>query len=101
MGRDAFGGRCRHDVERLRDADLLYFGTAEVAGEPPKPITISQSRDRGMIIESAADFPIGCEVTILLREICSIRGRVEAFGQGRMIAGLVLDMPAAPSPRPH
>jgi hypothetical protein len=50
-------------------------------------VVISQTSDHGLALEGVSDLPVGCEVTILLRNIGRIRGRVEAFGQGRLLAG--------------
>jgi hypothetical protein len=98
MGISASGG-CDNDAGCEAIADATLHGTVQIAGESPRPVVISRSGEHGLVVEGAGDLAVGCEVTILLREICSIRGQVEAFGRNRLVAGLLLKAAITPTRR--
>ena len=86
MSRDSYG-RCAKGIAQNAQRDALVSATVQAGNGLPRSVVISQTTDRGLALAGASDLPVGCEVTILLRNIGRIRGRVEAFGQGRLLAG--------------
>ena len=86
MGRDSYR-RCASDNARCAESTSVISATVRTDGDPPRRVVVSQSSRHGFVIEDISDLPVGCEVTIELRSIGRIRGRVEGFGQGRLLAG--------------
>jgi hypothetical protein len=86
MGRDSHGRRAKGMAQDAL-SNAAIFATVQAGNGLPRPVVISQTSDHGLALEGVGDLPVGCEVTILLRNIGRIRGRVEAFGQGRLLAG--------------